>query len=423
MKIRNVFRVLVSLLVVSGLAACSRSKDVKQPIVIGLQADLTGGISSWGYWLDKAARAAVDRVNKEGGISGRPVKLVVEDTETDPATGARKFRKLVLQDGAIFVIGSVHSGVMMATVPLAKEMKTIYAPVAMASEATGEQGNRYVFRINSHVREQVQAAGEWVVQNLAKRWTICVSDYAWGWSHEEWFSRKVTESGGTILKSIRIPQGTKDFLPYIVKIPKETEGVYFIFFGADSVGFVQQLYESGYRGQKFTMICTLEAIDVLKLGTAAEGMWMLEYLPRNLQQHDVAPELLKTFDTTYHHDFRAAVGADSEGKEIGNPDRIIACSHCWATYELVFMLKKAIEQCGWRSKDDTPKLIETLEGMKLDWGIQHPQGPKTVRPEDHQAFHWHWMSHVENGRLIVKFLIPTEKVTYPPPVDFRKEPF
>ena len=63
------------------------AKTTGEPIIIGHQCDLTGGISSWGYWHDKAAKAAVDYLNDNNGIAGRPVKYVVEDTETNRAHG------------------------------------------------------------------------------------------------------------------------------------------------------------------------------------------------------------------------------------------------------------------------------------------------------------------------------------------------
>ena len=56
--------------------------------MIGHHCDLTGVISSWGFWHDKAAKAAVDIINKGGGIAGRKVELVTEDTESNP--GARR---------------------------------------------------------------------------------------------------------------------------------------------------------------------------------------------------------------------------------------------------------------------------------------------------------------------------------------------
>ena len=53
--------------------------------MIGHHCDLTGVISSWGYWHDKCAKAAVDIINKGGGIAGRKVELATEDTESNPA--------------------------------------------------------------------------------------------------------------------------------------------------------------------------------------------------------------------------------------------------------------------------------------------------------------------------------------------------
>ena len=402
----------VSTLLGSSLLWPGCSQVSGDEIVIGSQADLTGGISSWGYWLDKAGRVAVDQINKEGGINGKKVRYVVEDTETNPTVGQRVFRKLVLESNAAVVLGSVHSGVMMATVPFAKELKRPYFPIAMAYEATSEKGNRYTFRINSQVREQEQAAAAWMVQNVGKKWTMVVSDYAWGWSHDDWFSKGVQEAGGTVLDHVHVPQGTKDFFSYLGKIPKDTEGVYFIFFGADTIGFLQQLHEFGYKGQKFTVICTLEAIDLEKMGDAVEGMHLVEYMPRYLSE----------FDTPHNRAFRKMLGVDDDGHEVGNPSRIVAGSHYWATYETLFLVKMAMEKCNWKDVNDTPKLIEALESIgRVSEGPHFPQGDVHFRAEDHQGFHRHYMSKIEQGKLKVKFQIPIEAVTYPPPIDFRTQ--
>jgi len=396
----------------SGLAPAVVRGQTRDPIIIGHQAELTGGLSSWGYWLDKGARIAVDRINREGGISGRQLKYLVEDSETNPVTGTRKMRRLVQRENADFIIGSVHSGVLFASIPVAQELKVLYWPLAMAYEATAEKGNRYVFRANSQVREQVQASAKWAVENLGKKWTIAISDYAWGWSHRDWFKKEVEALGGSILAEMAIPQGTKDFVPFVSKVPADTEGIYYLFFGADTLGFLQQLHEIGYKGKKFSAICTLEAIDLEKLGDAVEGAWALEYLPRRL----------KYKDTPYNREFRKMAGADDEGREIGNPMRVIAGSHYWSTYESIYLIKKGIEISGWKGQKDTPGLIQALEGnMRVKEGPDFPQGDLFLRAEDHQGFHQHWMSKIEKGKLEVKFSIPVERVIYPPPVDYRKE--
>src|SRR5256885_10764179 len=65
------------------------------PIVIGHHCDLTGVFTSWGYWHDKAAKIAVDLINKSGGIAGRQVAVPTEDTESKHDTRARKLSHLV----------------------------------------------------------------------------------------------------------------------------------------------------------------------------------------------------------------------------------------------------------------------------------------------------------------------------------------
>src|SRR5262245_32994848 len=83
----------------AGVASLTITKDLfaqaSGPLVIGHHCDLTGVISSWGFWHDKAAKAAVEIINKSGGISGRKVDLATEDTESNPAPGARKLRNLI----------------------------------------------------------------------------------------------------------------------------------------------------------------------------------------------------------------------------------------------------------------------------------------------------------------------------------------
>src|SRR5262245_41602629 len=134
----------------AGVASLTITKDLfaqaSGPIVIGHHCDLTGVISSWGYWHDKCATAAIDVTNKGGGIAGRKVELVTEDTESNPAPGARKLRNLIQRGNAEFIVGSVHSGVMLAALPIASELKTPYFSTGEATEVTGSKGTRFSFR-------------------------------------------------------------------------------------------------------------------------------------------------------------------------------------------------------------------------------------------------------------------------------------
>src|SRR5690606_8429420 len=110
------------------------------PIKIGHQQDVTGFLSFYGSSFDLGARGAIEKINAEGGIAGRPLEYVLADTTSDVATGVRQFRKLVESDGCDFVLGATHSGINLATNPLAEEFNVIHFPQGEASQTTGEKG-------------------------------------------------------------------------------------------------------------------------------------------------------------------------------------------------------------------------------------------------------------------------------------------
>lgn len=393
------------------------AKTSGEPIIIGNQADLTGAISSWGYWLDKAAAAAVDYLNDNNGIAGRPVTYVREDTETNPPTGARKFRSLVQRNNADFVIGSTWSGVDLATVPIAKELKTLYIPNGMAAEMTGSKGNRYTFRVNADTYSQAAAGARWAMENLGKTWTFIFADYAWGWSHYNEHKAVLEKLGAKVNEPIAVPLDAKDLLPYLAKVPSDTEQLYSIFSGSQAVAYYTQSKSMGLdeKMNRYSVICTHESISPKDLQGATEGIYLLEYCPR----------MLASKDTPHLRKFREIMGVDPEdGREEGS-NRIFAGSHCWATWESVFFIKKAVEQSGWKTKKDTPDVIQALEGMQVKESFEHPQGDKFIRAEDHKAVINFNMSQIKDGLIQHEHDIPASDVVnrFPARYAFNNESF
>lgn len=387
------------------------------PIRIGHQADITGGFASWGYWLDKAARKAVEHINANGGIAGREIKLIVEDTESNPPTGARKFRSLVQRSNVDFVLGAVHSGVNLATTPIAKELKTVYIPNGMADEITGKMGNRYTFRVNSDAYSQAAAGAAWATKNLGKNWSFIFADYGWGWSHFKEHKAILDTLGANVNDPIAVPLDAKDLLPYLAKVPKGTEELYSIFFGSQSVAYYTESKAMGLdkRMKRYSVICTHEAVSPKDIGGASEGIYLLEYHPR----------MLKYKDTAHNRKFREILEVDPiDGRELTS-NKVISGSHYWALWESVFFIKEAVEKSGWKSKKDTPDFIEALEGMEVKESFAHPQGDKIIRKSDHKSVINFYMSHIEDGEIHVKHNIPASNVekNFPPRFDFSKESF
>jgi len=386
------------------------------PIVIGHHCDLTGVISSWGVWHDKAAKAAVDIINQGGGIAGRKIELATEDTESNPAPGARKLRNLIQRSNAEFVVGSVHSGVMLAALPIASELKTIYFSTGEATEATGSKGSRYSFRTGTDTYSIAAASMPWAVQNFGKNWTIIYADYAWGQSTDQESKAFIERAGGRVLKSIAVPLDTKDFVPYLAQISADTEVLLPAFIGSLSVAFYTQAKTMGLD-KKMKMIsssASIESIAPDDIQGAAEGVYFFENFPR----------MLKAKNDDFHKEFNKRIGIDDvDAREIGG-QRVMDKSHGWQAWEDIFALKAAIEKSGYKTRKDVEAVIQALEGMEMKNSLAHPQGDKLIRKEDHVGIIDCYISRVEGGKFEVKKKIPKEELAKNMPLrhDLSKMP-
>ena len=386
----------------------------REPIKIGCLVERTGGVSLYGYSHEKVMRVAVAKVNKEGGILGRPVELYVEDTESKPSVGGIKFRKLVETYGASFVFNSTVSGIALACVPIAKELKTPYFAVASATEISGENSNRYVFQISTNVRQECKAVAKFALNKIGRKWITIVNNAAWGWSSEDDFKKYITESGGMVLNSIRVPLGTGDWLPYLKgKIPDDAEGVYNAIFASEFFAFIRDLHAVRPNIKKLGGVYVLSgAMDTKKLGAEGEGFYCTTAYPTRLEG----------LNTKFNKAYRELIGIDVYGKEIGT-GTYYATAKDWAVWESFFALKAAIEKSGWKGNEDTPKVIKTLEGMAFKESLEFPQGDMYIRAEDHLNITRLFIEQVIKGDLKVAARISAEDGVYPPLVDHTKEPF
>ncbi len=381
------------------------------PIVIGHHCDLTGVISSWGFWHDKAAKAAVEIINQGGGIAGRKVELVTEDTESNPASGARKLRNLIQRSNAEFVVGSVHSGVMLAAIPVASELKTIYFSTGEATEATGSKGTRFSFRTGTDTYSIAAASMPWCVENFGKKWTIIYADYAWGQSTNQESKTFIEKAGGTLLKSIGVPLDTKDFVPYLTQISADTEVLLPAFIGSLSIAFYTQAKSMGLdkKMKMFSSSASIESIAPDDIQGAAEGVYFFENFPR----------MLAAKNDDFHKQFNKLVGIDDvNAREVGG-QRVMDKSHGWQAWEDIFALKQAIEASGYKTRKDVEGVIQALEGMQMTNSLAHPQGAKMIRKEDHAGILDCYISKVTNGKLEVQKRIPKEDLVKNMPLRFN----
>ena len=106
-------------------------------------------------------------------------------------------------------------------------------------------------------------------------------DYAWGHSHHQEHKKLIESLGGKVNDPIAVPLGTKDLVPYLSKIPKNTEVLFSVFFGALSVAFYtqQKAMRLDEKMKMYSVSGTIECIDPRDIGGATEGVYFLENFP------------------------------------------------------------------------------------------------------------------------------------------------
>ena len=384
----------------------------KSPIIIGHQCDYTGMLAGWAYWMDLAAKYAVKQINEAGGIDGRKVEYIMEDSASDPATGTRKLRSLIQKLNADFVIGCIHAGPATGSLPIAKELKTVYFMQSSSDEVITKFGSRYTFMGGGVEIAKITYGVPWAVKNLGKKFTFCVYDMAWGYTHVDGSVPIIEKMGGKVLDKIFVPLGTKDFYPYLRKINPETEVLYGVFSGPPALGFLTQTFEIGLHNKmkRYVDVGVMEGFNTEKIGGVAEGCWYMTFFPRRL----------KFKDTENVRRLRKALNVDDDGVEIGG-QQVLCGSRYWAAYENVYWIKRAIEKSGWKSKKDNPAFIEALEGMCGKEGSEFIQGDKCMRAKDHFILHDLWMGHVENNKMEEKTKFSFTEEPFPALVDYPKD--
>src|SRR6202161_2730309 len=120
----------------------------EEPIKIGMVNPLTGVLSALAQSEVDGAKYVEAEINKNGGILGRQVQLLVEDSANDVGTGVQKTRKLIDRDNVDVIFGDVNSGIAYAMAQVTTEKKVFHiVPGGHTDPITGTNCKWNVFRI------------------------------------------------------------------------------------------------------------------------------------------------------------------------------------------------------------------------------------------------------------------------------------
>ena len=240
---------------------------------LGLMLPYTGTYTALGKNIDDALRLAINE--KGGRLGGRAVEYITLDDESDPSKGADNANKLVTGSKVDFMIGTVHSGVVMAMVKVARDTDTmLIIPNGGVGAATGALCAPNIFRTSFSNWQPAYAMGKVAASEGRKTAAVISWDYAAGKESTDAFSQGFAEGGGQTVKQLFLPFPNVEFQPLLTEIAATKPDVVYAFFaGGGAVKFVKDYAGAGLGssiplvGPGFLTDGTLEA-----QGDSAQGL-------------------------------------------------------------------------------------------------------------------------------------------------------
>jgi branched-chain amino acid transport system substrate-binding protein len=376
---------------------------------VGTLQPLSGTAAAGGKTALVGVQMAVDRVNKSGGVNGRPIELIIGDYESKPDVGRRKAEKLVVEDKIDAHVGGYLSNVCLACMPVYEEHKVVnMVSVCLDTTITTTKCSRYTFRPFDYAPAQAVAFAPYMVAKMGKKWHIAYLDYAWGQSTRDAYVDQIKKAGGEVVDTTGIPLGTADMTAFLSKISGSFDGMFGILFGAPALTFITQAYDLGLT-KKYKLAgdgAMAESTHLAALGQKVEGF---------VGVNRYVPVLDAPLNTPHHRKFYD--DAVARLKKI-DPSGPLPDRYVQSNFEATNFLKLAMQKSGFRGREDTMKLIEALEGMEVKESEDFPQGDKTLRKEDHQAFLREFIFDIKDNKHRILEVVAKEKTAFPPACKF-----
>src|SRR6202047_1710621 len=223
---------------------------------------------------------AVEQINAKGGVLGRSIELLVEDSANDVGTGVQKARKLIERDGIQFLIGDVNSGIALAIAQVSNEKKVLHIVSGGHTDGiTGKDCHWNVYRVCNTTKMEANSVAELLFQKYGKKWHFITPDYAFGHTLQEAAQADLKKFGGTVTGNELTPLGTTDFSAYLIKARAANPDVMILLVqGSAMINCLKQVVPFGLNKQIHVAGTQQELESLEGLPPEARiGIWMFEW--------------------------------------------------------------------------------------------------------------------------------------------------
>lgn len=316
------------------ISSCLSQESIK----IGYAGELSGKRAEMGVDARNGAQLAIEIINANGGINGRPLELIVEDDRGEPEV-AKEIDAKLAKAGVVAVIGHITSGQTAAVLDQINQDKVVLlSPTASSSQFSNQKD--YFFRVQPSTDIQGASLARYAYHTMKLRQVSGIYDLgneAFAGAMWQAFVAKFEELGGQIVQEFTFTSGQTDLNAFTQEVMDTApSALVFVSSAVDTAFIIQQI--NLHEGEKPVFLSSTWAQTkelLAKGGRAIEGLPLTAmYNPAN--PNPAFQEFVQKFETRFNRkpDFAGANGYEAvqvlaealkqtDGKAEGLPEALI----------------------------------------------------------------------------------------------------
>jgi branched-chain amino acid transport system substrate-binding protein len=285
------------------------------PIKVGIATDLTGAIGLFGNANANVAKMVVKDINNAGGILGRPIELLIEDTASDEAVAVANVRKLIQRNKVDVVLGGITSSMRNAIKDvIVARGKTLYIYPELYE---GRECTPYIFCTGPTPPQQCDEFIPWLIKNGGERFALPSANYVWPHILNEYARKVIEKNGGEVIFEEYYPLDQVEYSATVNKIMTNNVDVVFTTVIPPGVGpFFKQLYESGFQKRGGRLSCVYYDENTLNINAPyeIEGLAScLDYFRAVTKDDPVSAKIQAEYDKEFPGKILFAAGSAATG--------------------------------------------------------------------------------------------------------------
>ncbi len=329
-----------------------------EKLYIGLDADMSAVAKTGGLAIYRGAQIAIEEINKQGGLLGKQLELIVKDHRGNPARGIDNIESLAKQDNLLAVLGGVHTPVAIQELPLIHQHKLIYlGPWAAGTPIIDNNYEpNYVFRISVRDNEAGKVFIKHAQALKVRKVGLLLEQTAWGRSNEKSITENAQGTDIEIVDAEWFNWGQKDFSKSLTSfIESNVEAIILVANSPSAIEISKSLIKQktlmsipiishwGIAGGDFVSELGLEMLNLLNLSVLQTYSFES---PTNLEKNTYVIE-------RYQALFDESIA----------PKSILGASGVAHAYDLVHLLALAVKSANTSNREIIRTAMENIESF------------------------------------------------------------